>query len=73
MEPNNAAVKAKLNWAIEQREKKIPTVPSTIGEELTFNPFMRVHEASVQQHAEQTDPILCMQTIRKEKDSWKPT
>ena len=24
------------------REKNLPTIPSTIGEELTFNPFMRV-------------------------------
>ena len=25
-----------------QREKNLPTVPSTIGQELTYNPFMRV-------------------------------
>jgi hydroxyacylglutathione hydrolase len=39
---------------------------------MLFNPFMRVHESSVQQHTGQTDPILCMQTIRKEKDTFKP-
>ena len=25
-----------------QREKNLPTVPSTVGQELTYNPFMRV-------------------------------
>jgi hydroxyacylglutathione hydrolase len=34
---------------------------------------MRVNEKSVQKHAGQTDPILTMQSIRKEKDNWKPT
>eukprot|EP00160_Parvularia_atlantis_P001671 Unigene11354_Nuclearia_a/m.34665 Unigene11354_Nuclearia_a/g.34665 ORF Unigene11354_Nuclearia_a/g.34665 Unigene11354_Nuclearia_a/m.34665 type:complete len:168 (-) Unigene11354_Nuclearia_a:98-601(-) len=42
VEPDNAAVKRKLAWAQERRAAGEPTVPSTIGEELEHNPFMRL-------------------------------
>ncbi|XP_065780093.1 hydroxyacylglutathione hydrolase, mitochondrial isoform X2 [Muntiacus reevesi] len=48
-----------------------PTVPSTIAEEFTYNPFMRVREKTVQQHAGETDPVTTMRAIRKEKDQFK--
>jgi len=41
------------------------------GEEKKINPFMRVTEASVQQHAQQSDPISTMGAIRQEKDRFK--
>ncbi|KAL7979076.1 hypothetical protein Chor_015100 [Crotalus horridus] len=47
------------------------TIPSTIGEEFTYNPFMRVREATVQRHARETDPVRTMGAIRKEKDNFK--
>ncbi|XP_063170814.1 hydroxyacylglutathione hydrolase, mitochondrial isoform X2 [Candoia aspera] len=47
------------------------TIPSTIGEEFTYNPFMRVREATVQHHARETDPVRTMGAIRKEKDNFK--
>lgn len=46
-------------------------VPSTIGEEKKINPFMRVMMGPVQSHASSGDPIATMQSIRKEKDSFK--
>lgn len=73
VEPNNGNIKNKLKWALEKREINEPTVPSTIEEELLFNPFTRVHETSVKEHTGQTDPILVMQSLRKEKDNWKPS
>ena len=42
LEPNNAAVQAKLRWAQETRAKNQPTIPSTVAEEKTINPFIRV-------------------------------
>ncbi|XP_044928124.1 hydroxyacylglutathione hydrolase, mitochondrial isoform X2 [Mustela putorius furo] len=48
-----------------------PTVPSTIAEEFTYNPFMRVREKTVQQHAGETEPVTTMRAIRKEKDHFK--
>ena len=69
VEPNNAAVAEKLVWAKAQTDKGQPTVPSTIAEEHTFNPFMRVRENSVQAHAGKVgDAIATMATIRSRKD-----
>jgi len=42
VEPTNQIAKEKLDWATERAKSGIPTVPSTVGEEKTFNPFMRV-------------------------------
>lgn len=47
-------------------------IPSTIGEEKQINPFMRVNQTNVQQHASKPgDEIATMGAIRKEKDSFK--
>ncbi|XP_061455178.1 hydroxyacylglutathione hydrolase, mitochondrial isoform X1 [Rhineura floridana] len=71
VEPKNSAIQRKLFWAKAKYDGGEPTIPSTIGEEFTYNPFMRVREATVQQHAGETDPIRTMGAIRKEKDSFK--
>ncbi|XP_047389932.1 hydroxyacylglutathione hydrolase-like protein isoform X2 [Sciurus carolinensis] len=42
VEPHNDHVKAKLSWAQKRDEDDVPTVPSTLGEELLYNPFLRV-------------------------------
>ncbi|XP_069859892.1 hydroxyacylglutathione hydrolase, mitochondrial isoform X3 [Dipodomys merriami] len=41
VEPSNAAVQEKLAWAKEKYAIGEPTVPSTLAEEFTYNPFMR--------------------------------
>jgi hydroxyacylglutathione hydrolase len=72
VEPQNAAVVNKLHWAEQQRAKNAPTVPSTIREEITYNPFMRVSQHSVQEHARTVgNPIETMRVIRSEKDAFK--
>lgn len=70
VEPGNAAVRAKLEWAEQQRSMQLPTVPSTIGEEFTFNPFMRVREKAVQDYARKTDAVATMGVLRAEKDNF---
>jgi len=71
VEPENQAAKEKLAWAQHKQQSKEPTIPSTIGEEFTFNPFIRVREATVQKHAGSSDVIETMAKIRKEKDNFK--
>ncbi|EPY88932.1 hydroxyacylglutathione hydrolase, mitochondrial-like protein [Camelus ferus] len=46
VEPSNAAIQEKLAWAKEKYSAGEPTVPSTIAEEFTYNPFMRVRHFS---------------------------
>ncbi|XP_056144721.1 hydroxyacylglutathione hydrolase, mitochondrial isoform X4 [Lampris incognitus] len=48
-----------------------PTIPSTLADEFTFNPFMRVKEKSVQDHVKQTEAVETMRSLRKEKDGFK--
>lgn len=71
MEPDNAAIQQKLDWANTQRNNNIPTVPSTIKDEKSTNPFMRVHKPSVMKHVQQNDPIQTMSYLRREKDNFK--
>ncbi|XP_015677134.1 hydroxyacylglutathione hydrolase, mitochondrial [Protobothrops mucrosquamatus] len=71
VEPNNAAIQRKLSWAKAKYDGGEATIPSTIGEEFTYNPFMRVRETTVQRHAQETDPVRTMGAIRKEKDNFK--
>lgn len=68
VEPENSIIKSKLEWAKIKRTAGEPTVPSTIGDEKTFNPFMRVKEPSVQKHAGSTDPVAVMNFLRNEKN-----
>ncbi|XP_055383612.1 hydroxyacylglutathione hydrolase, mitochondrial isoform X2 [Condylostylus longicornis] len=71
VEPDNQATLNRIEWAKLRRAEKSPTVPSTIAEEKSWNPFMRVHENSVQKHAKEVDPISTMRSLRKEKDTFK--
>ncbi|XP_001602195.1 hydroxyacylglutathione hydrolase, mitochondrial isoform X1 [Nasonia vitripennis] len=71
VEPNNQALVEKLEWACCRRKNNLPTVPSTIGEEKLFNPFMRVCEPTVKAHTQKCDPIDVMASLRSEKDNFK--
>ncbi|XP_053467753.1 hydroxyacylglutathione hydrolase, mitochondrial isoform X1 [Ictalurus furcatus] len=71
VEPSNEAIRRKLSWAKEKYDNGEPTIPSTMADEFTFNPFMRVREKTVQMHAGTNDPIDTMRSIRKEKDGFK--
>ncbi|KAH3720102.1 hydroxyacylglutathione hydrolase, mitochondrial-like [Dreissena polymorpha] len=72
VEPENAYIRNKMEWAKKLRESNVPTIPSTIEEEKKINPFMRVQEGSVHKHVGgATDPIEVMRLLRLEKDTFK--
>lgn len=78
VEPENEAAQRKIMWAQERRAVNAATVPSTIGGELEFNPFMRVQQPSVRQFtglsgpraAAEEEDILVMRKIRNAKDKF---
>lgn len=72
VEPDNQHIHEKIAWSEEQKQNNKPTVPSTIGTEKLFNPFMRVKESSVQKHTGQADAVATMAFLRQEKDQFKP-
>ena len=71
VEPTSKAVKDKLAWSADQRSKGLTTIPSTISEELEFNPFMRVKDSSVQKHVGKSDPVETMGALREEKNNFR--
>lgn len=71
VEPSSDEVKKKLAWATTQRSKGLTTIPSTIEDELKFNPFMRVKESNVQAHVGKTDAVETMGALRAEKDNFR--
>jgi len=71
VEPTNEVSKEKLEWANKQRAQNLPTIPSTIKEELAYNPFMRVDLKHFHDRYQKTDSFSTMEALRKEKDGFK--
>ncbi|KAG5533638.1 hypothetical protein RHGRI_027730 [Rhododendron griersonianum] len=71
VEPENAKIAHKLSWAQHQRQTGLPTIPSTIEEELETNPFMRVDLPEVQEKVGCKSPVDALREIRQRKDNWR--
>lgn len=71
VEPANNAIDEKLSWALQRRQCGEFTVPSTLGEERTYNPFMRTHHPSVQAFAGSSDPVEVLRVLRQRKDEFR--
>ncbi|CAG8518314.1 6198_t:CDS:2 [Racocetra fulgida] len=67
IEPDNQVIKDKIQWASKNQQ----TIPSTIGDELKFNPFMRVNVDSVKKATGKNDPIEVMGALREMKNNFK--
>lgn len=76
LEPTNAAVAARLARAEAERAAGRPTIPSTIGEERTFNPFLRVDSPELiatlkrRNPAQPTDPVSVFAAVRELKNEF---
>ncbi|XP_067155311.1 uncharacterized protein [Apteryx mantelli] len=82
LELDNPALERKLLWATEQRQEKRSTCPSTIGEEKTYNPFLRTHRRELQEalgltrrSGEPADAFRArvLKEVRRRKDLYKAT
>ncbi|XP_077239261.1 metallo-hydrolase/oxidoreductase superfamily protein [Tasmannia lanceolata] len=71
VEPENEKIKQKLSWAQNQRQKNLPTIPSTIEEEWETNPFMRVDLPELQARVGCNSPVEALRELRKLKDNWR--
>lgn len=68
VEPDSAAVNARLALVEQARASGLPTVPATLGEELATNPFLRCGEPSMRAHTGKTAPAEVFGALRSEKD-----
>ncbi|KAB0401629.1 hypothetical protein E2I00_007287, partial [Balaenoptera physalus] len=79
VEPCNNHVKAKLSqgcdkglWSFQKRdEDDVPTVPSTLGEELLYNPFLRVAEEPVCKFTGKVAPAEVLEVLCRERASFE--
>jgi hydroxyacylglutathione hydrolase len=63
VEPDNAALRARSRACEALRGEGKPTVPSTIGEELATNPFLRCDVPAVRQRAERASAGASASTV----------
>jgi hydroxyacylglutathione hydrolase len=77
VEPHNQALQRRLAAAEKLRTLDQSTVPSTIGEELQTNPFLRCHVPEVKAAAEAnvgtrlSDEVEVFAAVRAWKDGWR--
>ena len=71
-QPNNEAVKKKIEEVKEKVSNSHPSIPSTLEEEFSYNPFMRVKEEEIHKFTGTTDPVEAMGKLRTTKDAFKP-
>jgi hydroxyacylglutathione hydrolase len=57
VEPDNAALAAYQAHCTQLRAQGVPTLPSTIAQELQINPFLRTHSADVIRTAQERNPL----------------
>jgi hydroxyacylglutathione hydrolase len=83
VEPDNAALRAKLEWAGGAEQ----TVPTTIASERATNPFVRATEPAVQDYVRRMFPdekwdgidaaeavgVQTLRLVRRAKDEWGQT
>jgi len=72
VEPSNDFVKKKLEWARLKRNNQEPTIPSSIAEERTYNPFLRVSQPEVKRiiGMDNASDIQVMSKLRKMKNEF---
>ena len=61
VEPDNPDLQQYERWCQQQRQHGLPTLPSTIAQELAVNPFLRCHVAAVVRAAQSFAPDLSPQ------------
>lgn len=74
VEPSNAAITQAKTRAASLRKEGRPTMGSTIAEELSYNPFLRVDSAEIRQTlgiASNADASASLGAIRAAKDGFK--
>ncbi len=76
VEPGNRALQAYTQWCQAQRENNLPTLPSTLQNELEVNPFLRctvpdVREAAAREGCASSDPVAVLATLREWKNRFR--
>jgi hydroxyacylglutathione hydrolase len=77
VEPENAALIARIGVEQGKRDKGLPTVPSTIGLEKMTNPFLRYHEPAIVERLAAAgrlplrEPVAIFAALREWKNNYR--
>jgi len=77
VEPANPALRERIVRERDRRDRGVPTVPSTLADELATNPFLRTAEPAVFRAAEAhagralADPVAAFATLREWKNGFR--
>ena len=72
VDPTNSALKERATKIEALRAEDKPTLPTTIGEELATNPFLRSHDPAIRRNLgmEKASDVEVFAEIRKRKDNF---
>ncbi len=72
VDPDNAALRARVDEIAAQRARGEPTIPTTLDQERHTNPFLRADEPGVQTALgmDGADPVAVFAALRQRKDSF---
>lgn len=68
VEPTNQSVVDYLHWCQQQRAQNLPTLPTSIGQELKVNPFLRCNLPALQLQWQQADALALFIMLRQWKN-----
>src|SRR3954464_5198755 len=72
IEPKNPALRARAEEVVRLTEQKRPTIPTTIQQEKSYNPFLRadLHSVAGAIDMEDSAPVQVFATVRARKDKF---
>lgn len=74
LEPDNSSLQKKYAEVVDLRKKTLPTVPTTMGEEKSYNPFLRTDSPELVANLKKKvaglkdDPVSVFAAVRRLKD-----
>lgn len=73
VEPDNPALIDRMADVVQRRRQGYPTVPSTIADELSTNPFLRSDQKALQRAVgmDRADPVDVFTELRRRKDHFR--
>jgi hydroxyacylglutathione hydrolase len=73
VDPDNTALQKRKQEIDQMRQKGIPTIPSTLQEELDTNPFLRAQDPAIRKQlgvSPDASPVDAFAAVRKAKDNF---
>lgn len=72
IEPDNILLEKKLSFIKNLKRQHTPTIPTSLGEELETNPFLRLNQPSIRKFLkmENAEDVEVFQKLRKLKDDF---